>query len=87
MQELNDPKRVSSNWVKHAYGLVDQLNERKTEMTGMSPKGAIALKEVPLANRKSYPPEDMLPEDGLCHYLLQPREAHDDQRKRAMDRI
>ena len=29
----------------------------------------------------------MLPEDGLYCYLLQPREEHDDQCKRATDRI
>ena len=28
-----------------------------------------------------------MPEDGLYHYLLQPGEEHDDQRKRATDRI
>ena len=36
---------------------------------------------------ESYPPEDMLPEDGLYHYLLQPGEEHDDQYNRAADRI
>ena len=25
-QELNDPEKVSSRWVKHLYGLVDELN-------------------------------------------------------------
>ena len=29
-QELNDPEKVSSRWVKHLYGLVDELND--TEM-------------------------------------------------------
>ena len=29
----------------------------------------------------------MLPEDGLYRYLLQPGEEHDDQRRRAVDRI
>ena len=56
-------------------------------MTRMSPKDAIELKEVPLVNRENYPPEDILPEDGLCHYLPQPREEHDDQCKRAMNRM
>ena len=28
-----------------------------------------------------------MPEDGLYHYLLQPGEEHDDQRKRATNRI
>ena len=47
-QELNDPEKVSSRWVKHLYGLVDKLNDTTTEMIGMKPKDAIKLKEVPL---------------------------------------
>ena len=64
-QELNDPEKVSSRWVKHLYGLVDELNDTGTEMIGMKPKDAIKLKEVPLVARESYPPEEVLPEDGL----------------------
>ena len=86
-QELNDPDRVSSTWVKHLYGLVDKLNDTETQMTGMKPSDAIKLNQVPLVNRENYPPEDTFPEDGLYCYLLQPGEEHDDQRKRAMDRI
>ena len=86
-QELNDPEQVSSRWVKHLYGLVDELNDMETEMIGMKPKGAIKLKEVPLVAQESYPPEEVLPEDGLYRYLLQPGEEHDDQRCRATDRI
>ena len=86
-QELNDPEKVSSRWVKHLYGLVDELNDTTTEMIGMKPKDAIKLKEVPLVNREFYPPEEVLPEDGLYRYLLQPGEEHDDQRHRATDRI
>ena len=56
-------------------------------MIGMSLKDAIGLKEVSLVNQENYPPEDTLPKDGLHHYLLQPGEEHDDQCKRAMDRI
>ena len=41
-------------------------------MIGMKPKDAIKLKEVPLVARESYPPEEVLPEDGLYRYLLQP---------------
>ena len=48
---------------------------------------AIKLKEVPLVARESYPPEGGLPEDGLYQYLLQPGEEHNDQRRRATDRI
>ena len=29
-QELNDPEKVSSTWVKHLYGLVDHLNDTET---------------------------------------------------------
>ena len=86
-QELNDPEKVSSRWVKHLYGLVDELNDMETEMIGMKPKDAIKLDEVPLVNQESYSPEEVLPEDGLYQYLLQPSEEHDDQRCRATDRI
>ena len=86
-QELNDPEKVSSRWVKHLYGLVDELNDTETEMIGMKPKDAIKLNEVPLVSRESYPPEKVLPEDGLYRYLLQPSEEHNDQRHRATDRI
>ena len=51
----------------------------ETEMIGMKHKDAIKLKEVPLVTRESYPPEEVLPEDGLYQYLLQPGEEHDDQ--------
>ena len=47
-QELNDPEKVSSRWVKHLYGLVDELNDMETEMIGMKSKDAINLNEVPL---------------------------------------
>ena len=84
-QELNDPEKISSTWVKHLYRLVDKLNDTETKMIGMKPKDAIKLEEVPI--KEDYPPEDTLPEDGLYRYLLQPGEEHDDQRKRATDRI
>ena len=85
--ELNDPEKVSSRWVKHLYGLVDELNNMGTEMIGMKPKDAIKLKEIPLVARESYPPENTLPEDGLYQYLLQPGEKHDDQRCRGTNWI
>ena len=86
-KELNDPEKVSSRCVKHLYGLVDELNDTTTEMIGMKPKDAIKLKEVPLVTRESYPPEEVLPEDGLYRYLLQPGEEHNDQHRRATDRV
>ena len=86
-QELNDPEKVLSRWVKHLYGLVDELNDTETEMIGMKPNDAIKLKEVPLLNREACPPEEVLPEDGLYWYLLQPSKEHNDQWCRATDRI
>ena len=86
-QELNDPERVSVTWVKHFYGLVDEPNDTQTEMIGMKPKDTFVLDEVPLVKQGAYPPEEVLPEDGLYRYLLQPSEEHDDQRHRATDRI
>ena len=65
VQELNDPEKVSSRWVKHLYGLVDKLNNTQIEIIGMKPKDAIELNEVLLVARESYPSEDVLPEEGL----------------------
>ena len=59
-QELNDPEKVSATWVKHLYGLVEELNDTETEMIGMKPKDAIKLDEVPLVARESYPPERVI---------------------------
>ena len=59
----------------------------ETEMIGMKSKDAIKLKEVPLVSQESYPPEEVLPEDGLYRYILQPREENNDQQHRATDRI
>ena len=59
----------------------------QTQMTGMKPKDVIKMDRVPLVNQENYPPEDTLPEDGLYCYLLQPGEEHNDQRKKATDRI
>ena len=73
--------------ILHLYGLVDELNDTQTEMIGMKPKDAIVLDEVALVKRESYPPEEVLPEDGLYRYLLKPGKEHNDQRHRATDRI
>ena len=56
-----------------------------TQMTGMKPKNVIKRKEVPI--QENYPPEDVLPENGLYQYLLQPGEEHNDQHKKATDWI
>ena len=51
----------------------------------MKQKDMIELAEVPLV--ESYPSKETLHEDRLYQYLLQPREEHDNQHKRATDRI
>ena len=56
-------------------------------MIGKKPSDAIKLDQVPLVKRENYPEEDKLLEDGLYRYLLQPGEEHDDQWRRATDRI
>ena len=61
-QELNDPEQVSSRWLKHLYGSVDELNDMETEMIGMKPSDVIKLNEVRLVNREIYPPEEVMPE-------------------------
>ena len=83
VQELNDPEKVSATCVKHLYELEDKLNDTETDMIGMKPKDAIKLIQIHLIKRENYPPENILPEDGLYRYLLQPGEEHDDQRRRA----
>ena len=57
-QELNDPEKVLSTWVKHLYGLIDRLNDKEMQMTGMKPKEAIELKGVPL--------EKVIPQKTHC---------------------
>ena len=46
-------------------GFFDKLNDTTTEMIEMKLKDAIKLKEVPLVAGESYPPEEVLSEDGL----------------------
>ena len=63
------------------HGLVDELNDTRTEMIGMKPKDVIVLDEVSLVDQGVYPLEDKLPENRLYLYLLQPGEEHDDQQR------
>ena len=74
----------SETWVKHVLlGVVDELNKEKNLMTGLALATAIKRKIVKLKHK--YPPEEVLPEDGLYCYLYQPGEQHGDQKKRATD--
>ena len=84
-QELQDPEKVSTIWVKNLNKTVNKMNNTVSSMIGMKPKDAIKLDTVPLD--KKYPKETVLPEDGLYRYLYQPGEQHGDQKRRATDLI
>ena len=84
-QELQDPEKVSTIWVKNLNKTVNKMNNTESSMTDMNPKDAIKLDTVPLD--KAYRKETVLLEDGLYRYLYQPGEQHGDQKRRATDLI
>ena len=69
-QELQDPEKVSTIWVKNLNKAVNKINNTESSMIGMKPKDAIKLDTVPLD--KIYPEETILRKDGLYRYLYQP---------------
>ena len=77
-QELQDPEKVSTIWVKNLNKVVNIGNNTISSMIDMEPKDAIKLDTVPLD--KTYAEEIALPEDDLYRYLYQPGEEHGDQR-------
>ena len=78
-QELQDPEKVSTIWVKNLNKTVNKMNNTVSLMIGTNLKDAIRLNTVPLD--KKYPEETVLPEDGLYRYLYQPGEQHEDQKR------
>ena len=60
-QELQDPEKVSTIWVKNLNMIVNKMNNAVLSMIGMKPKNAIKLGTIPLD--KTYPKETLLPED------------------------
>ena len=85
VKELEDPEKVSAIWVKNLKSIVNKMNNAKSSMIGMKPKDAIKLNTVKLD--KTYPKENVLPEDGFYRYLYQPGEQHGDQKRRTTDFI
>ena len=67
-QELQDPEKVSTIWVKNLNKIVNKMNNTESSMTGMKPKDAIKLDTVPL--NKAYPKVTVLPEDGLYRIFI-----------------
>ena len=82
-QELQDPEKVSTIWIKNLNKTVNKMSNRVSSMIGMKPKDAIKPDTVPLD--KTYPKEAVLPEDGLYRYLYQPGKQHGDQKRRRTD--
>ena len=60
-QELQDPEKVSTIWVKNLNMIVNKMNNAVSSMIGMKSKDAIKLGTIPLD--KTYPKETLLPED------------------------
>ena len=84
-QELQDPEKVSTIWVKNLSKTVNKMNNAVMSMIGMRNKDAIKLDTIPV--NKIYPKETVLPEDGLYRYLYQPGEQHEDQKRQVTDLI
>ena len=84
-QELQDPKQVSTIWIKDLNNVANRKNNTVSSIIGMKPKDAIKLDTVPLD--KKYPEKTILPEDGLYRYLYQHGEQHGDQKRRVRDFI
>ena len=47
-QELQDPEKVSTIWVKNWNKIVNKMNNTVSSMIGMKPKDAIKLGTIPL---------------------------------------
>ena len=62
-KELKDIEKVSTIWVKNLNSIVNKTNNTKSSMIDMKPKDAIKLDTVQLD--KTYPEENVLPENGL----------------------
>ena len=75
-QELQDPEKVSTIWVKNLNKTVNKMNNTVSSMIGMKPKDAIKLDTVPL--NKKYPEETVLPKDGLFISLANNMETKKD---------
>ena len=61
-QELQDPEKVSTIWVKNLNKIVNKMNLTVSSMTDMKPMDVIKLDTIRL--QKKYSEETTLPEDG-----------------------
>ena len=77
-QELQDPEKVRTIWVKNLNKTMNKMNNTVSSMIDMKPKDATKLDTVPVD--KTYPKETVLPEDGLYRSLYQPGKQLGDQK-------
>ena len=84
-QELQDPEKVSTIWVKNLIKIVNKMSNTVSSMIDIKPKDAIKLDTIPLD--KKYPEETVQPDDGLYRYLYQPGEQHGDKKRWETDFI
>ena len=82
-QQLQDPEKVSTVWVKNLDKIVNKMNNTVLLIIGMKPIDAIKLETVPLD--KIYPKETVLSEDVFYRYLYQPGEQHGDKKRWAIN--
>ena len=84
-QELQDPEKVSTIWVKNLIKIVNKMSNTVSSMIDIKPKDAIKLDTIPLD--KKYPEETVQPDDDLYRYLYQPGEQHGDKKRWETDFI
>ena len=94
VQELQDPEKVSANWIKNLNSIVNKVNKTKSLMYDMKPKDATKLNILELDQQiswrktyQTYPEEKVLPGDGRYRYLYRPGEQTGDQNRQATDFI
>ena len=83
VQELNDPSKDSSTWVK--YLKQNSLKPKQEKAQAAPPAKVVKLEEATL-NLNPQQHAEQLPEDGLFQYLLQIEEEHGDQKHRVTDK-
>ena len=84
-QELQDPEKVSTIWVKNLIKIVNKMSNTVSSMIDIKPKDAIKLDTIPLD--KKHPEETVQPDDDLYRYLYQPGEQHGDKKRWETDFI
>ena len=67
-KELQDLEKVSAIWVKDLNSIAHKINNTKSSIVGMIPKGALKLDIVKQEKSETYLEENVLLEGGLCRF-------------------